>query len=63
MRLDRAVWDILMMASPFVICILLSFLLVFIVYSLAFGVPCWVSDSGIINDSMTREIINRCNLK
>lgn len=32
----------------------------FVIWSHTFGIPCWAFDGGVINDTITREAIERC---
>ena len=48
-------WGIIWLLAGLVI-----FIVGFIAYLYFFGVPCWAFDGGAINNSATREVIERC---
>ena len=55
--IDYVVW-----IFPVTLVSLLLFGLGLIAWTRLFGVPCWAFDGGVINDTITREIIERCNI-
>ncbi len=45
-----------------IVFLLLLFGLGLIIWTRLLGIPCWAFDGGIVNDAITREIIERCNI-
>lgn len=59
--MNKSVGYYILMAFPIAICGLMVFGAGLIIWTEVFGVPCWAFDGATINDSVTREILERCS--